>query len=306
MKGSHAMFSRRQLLTLGAAGVFGRLGIPNLARAQGCLAKPGTLRDRLWLFTVAANADFPSVGRRSLITPAEGALYLGVPNIIVVQDSPSSKWRFESPLEQYTIAFRPFNRILWSVVGSGGYTTREYREEVLGLIKETSNLTGVYLDDFFFTGAQQKKAGKPAALTLDELHEIRHRLDAAGKKLEMAVTFYTALLDLPLDDYLRLMDVVTLWTWKSQELANLEVNLSKMEKLAPGSRKRLGCYFFDYTLKKPVSVATMQYQCELGLRMLRQGRIDGIVLLGNTVVDQGFECVEWTRNWITKVGDTLI
>src|ERR1035437_2289601 len=164
-----ARISRRQLLEAAGAGAIGGLGIPRLTRAQGCLAKPGTVRDRLWLFTVAANADYPSVGRRSLMTPAEGSYYLGVPNVIIVQDPPNLKWRFEPPFEQYTLALRPFKRIQWSIVGAGGYTTPEYREQVLELVKGTPNLTGVYLDDFFTTKAE----GKRAALTLDELKDIR-------------------------------------------------------------------------------------------------------------------------------------
>lgn len=39
-----------------------------------------------------------------------------------------------------------------------------------------------------------------------------------------------------------LIDVVTLWTWETAELANLETNLTKLEKLAPKARKLLGCY----------------------------------------------------------------
>jgi hypothetical protein len=31
-----------------------------------------------------------------------------------------------------------------------------------------------------------------------------------------------------------------------------------------------------------------------------------MVFLGNTVMDLGFEAVEWTRQWIRKVRDTRI
>jgi hypothetical protein len=50
----------------------------------------------------------------------------------------------------------------------------------------------------------------------------------------------------------------------------------------------------------------MKYQCEAALRWLHQGRIEGIVFLANTQEDLGFESVEWTRDWITKVGDTPV
>jgi len=50
----------------------------------------------------------------------------------------------------------------------------------------------------------------------------------------------------------------------------------------------------------------MEQQCETGLRLLKQKRIEGIIFLSNTVADLGFESVEWTRNWIQKVGDTKV
>ena len=39
-------------------------------------------------------------------------------------------------------------------------------------------------------------------------------------------------------------------------------------------------------------VATMQHQCETGLRWLREGRIDGIIIYG-TAMDLSWESVEW-------------
>jgi hypothetical protein len=50
----------------------------------------------------------------------------------------------------------------------------------------------------------------------------------------------------------------------------------------------------------------MQRQCELGLEYLRQKRLEGMMFLGNGVMDIGFEAVEWTRQWIQKVGDTRL
>jgi hypothetical protein len=45
----------------------------------------------------------------------------------------------------------------------------------------------------------------------------------------------------------------------------------------------------------------MQRQCETGVRWLKEGRIEGLVFLGNTVMDLGFESVGWTRKWIQRV-----
>ncbi len=278
-------------------------GKPGWSQAQS--SKEGTVRDRLWVFACPTNSDWSYFRRRSVMSPAESAFYLGVPNIIMVQIGKNTEQyrRFEPPFEQYAIALRPLRRVQWSVAGSGGFTSNEETRQVLELARKTPNFTGIYLDDFFF---EHERDGKRAALSLAELKDIRRELNRSGKRLDLNVTFYTNQLGLPVGDYLDLMDQVTLWTWKPADLANLETNLAKLEKLAPRARRMLGCYVVDYDEKRSTPVPEMKSQCETGLRWLRQKRIDGIVFLGNTSMDLGFEAVEWTRDWIVKVGDTTL
>ena len=278
------------------------VGLPLPARGQASQAE--TVRDRLWIFCCATNSDFPHIGRRSVVTPAEGAFYLGVSNILMVQSSENESryGRLEPPLEQYTVALRPLKGVVWSVVGSGGFFKPEETAEVLALAKSVPNFRGVMLDDFF-TGQAE---GQRAKWTVEELTDVRRKLDQTGKKLDIFVTFYTKLMGLPLEDYLDQIDVLTLWTWNSADLRNLEDNLQKLERLYPRKRKMLGCYVVDYPKKQGVPVELMKHQCEVGLRWLQQGRIEGIIFLGNTVLDLGFESTEWTRQWIQQVGDTKL
>ena len=65
----------------------------------------------------------------------------------------------------------------------------------------------------------------------------------------------------------------------------------------------LGCYLADYRRKAGVPIPSMKLQCETGLRWLREGKIEGMIFLGNTTMDFGFDSVEWTRDWIRDVGD---
>lgn len=279
----------------------GGLSAVSEVEAQFLVPPGGTVRDRLWIFACAANSDFPHIGRRSVMTPAEGAFFLGVPNIIMVQSSTTEApyGRLEPPFAQYTVALRSLKRIVWSVVGSGGFTSPPETEEVLALPKTTPNFAGVMLDDFF-TG---QAGGKRAKLTIDELQSIRQRLKQSNPKFDILATLYVKHLELPLQDYLALIDVLTLWNGNPADLVNLDAHLAKVDALAPKARKMLGCYVVDYKRKAGVPVELMRHQCETGLRWLRQGKIEGIVFLGNTTMDLGFESVEWTRQWIAKVGD---
>jgi hypothetical protein len=110
--------------------------------------------------------------------------------------------------------------------------------------------------------------------------------------------------DPPLAEFLNLFDVLTLWTWNSDELPALEDNLVALEKIAPpGARIALGMYLWDFHNRKPVSVELMQHQCETGLKWLRAGRIHDMIFLANTVLDVGLPSAEFSRQWIKKVGD---
>ena len=109
-------------------------------------------------------------------------------------------------------------------------------------------------------------------------------------------------LRLPAQAHLDLCDVVTFWTWRAEDLGKLEQNFEAAEKLAPRSRKVLGCYMWDYGDKKPMPPDLMKRQCDLALRWLREKRIEGIIFLASCICDLGLEAVEWTRNWIAEVG----
>jgi hypothetical protein len=210
--------------------------------------------------------------------------------------------RLEPPFAQYAVAMRPLKRVVWSVVGSGGFHSSKETQEVLELARSVPNFAGIMLDDFF-TG---RKDGKRAQLTVEELAEIRRRLKQIGTRLDVFVTLYVSHLDLRLQDYLGLIDVITLWTGNPEQLVHLEENLKKAEALAPKARKMLGCYIVDYSKKQGIPLPLMKLQCETGLRWLRQRRIEGIVFLGNTTMDLGFDSVEWTRQWIRQVAGTRL
>ena len=296
--------TRREFLAATTGGLAASVcTAPLLAQAPS--SKGDTVRDRLWLFGSPTGSTAPHTKRRTVMSPAEGAFYLGVPNIYMNQANAGAEaklGRFDPPFEQYAVALRPFKRVLWGLVGSGGFTTAEERKEGLDLILKTPNFVGTHLDDFFTS----KAAGKQAVLTLDELREIRQTLKAAGRPLEIYSTYYTTLLNLPLGDYLKLLDGVTFWTWKPEDLVHLASNVAKVKEVAPHLKVILGCYLVDFTRKTSTPIPAMQRQCEFGLESLQRKQIEGMMFLSNGVMDVGFEAVDWTREWIRKVGDTRI
>ena len=310
VNGSDLKLSRRRFLqTTTALSTAG--GLSSISFGQTCPAKEGTVRDRIWVFANPVNADYNFVRKRSVMSPLEAAVYMGAPNLLMVNQYPEKGEEqrhkaWEPPYEQYAYPLKVLKRVVWSIVGASGITREQERQQVLALARRIPNIVGVFMDDFF----TDNKSGKIASLTLNQVRDVQQQLKTSSKRLDLYVTLYTRQLDPAIRDYLNSIDVITLWTWETAELANLEANLAKLEQLAPKSRKLLGCYTADYDPKRtpwwtPLPVPIMQRQCETGLKWLREGRIDGIIIYG-TAMDLNWDSVEWAREWIQKVGETRL
>ncbi len=300
------------------------------AEAEAPKRKPSTVRDRMWIFTCAAglnNKELALGNYRggSRMTPAEGAFYLNVPNLLLIRcyDLPTppnkEQGRVKTSFEQYAISFRPLERVVWSVVGSGGKGGMAELDYVLPLAREFPNIGGIYLDDFVVDcklRADGRVVGRPA-LVPGELKSARERLKAVGRPMDIWVTLYTHEVnpqhpryrgcDPPLAEFLDLFDVLTLWTSDANELPKLEENLAALEAVTPKTRRiALGMYVWDFINRRPVPVPLMQYQCELGLKWLKEKRIHDLIFLANTMLDVGLPSVEFARDWIAKVGPQSI
>ena len=60
---------------------------------------------------------------------------------------------------------------------------------------------------------------------------------------------------------------------------------------------------WDFGIGKPMPLERMKKQCELALRWLQEGRIEGMIFLATNICDLDLEAVNWTRRWIAEVGD---
>jgi hypothetical protein len=300
-----------------------------------------TVRDHLWIFTVYAGGNnretqaFPAGNTKhyiddyapggSRMTPAEGAFWLGVPNLLLIRskDIPplpaTETGRKKTTFEQYAISFQPLDRVVWSVVGGGGEGGLNELPPVLDLAKKFPNIRGVFLDDFVLKPTRQPDGsmmGRPA-MTRDELRQVREQIQTIGRPLDIWVTLYTSEINQqrktpqpefkpcepPLANFLDQFDVLTLWTWNSDEIPELEANLAALERIAPKkARIALGLYLWDFHNKKPVPVDLMKHQCDLGLKWLKEGRISDMIFLANTMLDVGMPSAEFSREWIKKHG----
>ena len=315
---------------------------PLAALAQTPSTASETVRDRLWIFTVVEGGnnkkspaspngnvkhyidDFAPGGSR--MTPAEGAFWLGVPNLLFIRSNsqPASPevevGRKKTSYQQYATSFQPLDRVVWSVVGGGGEGGMRELPATLSLAQEFPNIRGIFMDDFVRPIPRKKatdaNTGRPA-MPLADLRRLREQTKTNGRPLDIWVTLYTHEInpgrknqaipyrscEPPLADFLGEFDVLTLWTWDSTEIPELEANLLALEKIAPKkARIALGLYLWDFQNKKPVSVELMKHQCDLGLKWLKEGRISDMIFLANTMLDVGMPSADFSRQWIKEHG----
>ncbi len=321
--------SRRAFLgtvTAGAASLALAPGEKAAAEAATAELARSAVRDHFWIFTVPAGLDNPSLelGKchgGSRMTPAEGAFYLNIPNLLLIRSNnlprlpDSEPGRAKTSFEQYATSFQPLDRVVWSVVGSGGAGGMAELPYVLSLAKKFNNISGIYLDDFIIDvkkRADGRTLGRPA-LHPSELKLAREKLKSLGRPMDIWVTLYSHELlpkhsahigcDPPLAKFLDLFDVLTLWTWNANELPKLEESLAALESIAPKNRRiALGMYIWDFPNSRPVPLDLMRHQCELGLKWLKEKRIQEMIFLANTVLDIGAPGGQFARDWIAKVG----
>jgi hypothetical protein len=267
----------------------------------GCKLKTGkneAVRDKLWIWGHYPGVYTGNYGLKgvSSMSPVEGAKYMGLTdNLIFVIYNGLPK----PPYEEYAASFNSFKQLYWSIVAAGGITSDEEIDKVIKLASGMKNIKGVIMDDFFNDTS--------ASITVEKLKVIHEKFaNVDGRKLDVAVTLYTNQLNHNIKAHLEQCDVITLWTWLSRDLVDLEYNFSKLKKIAPDKRILLGIYMWDYGAHKPIPLDVMKSQCNLGLKWLKSGEIDGMIFLGTNICDLNIESVEWTKKWISEVGDVKL
>jgi len=294
--------SRRRFLRSVAASALAA-ALPGEAQAQAP-GKRATVRDRLWVWAHDAHFYNGECGLpgKSRITPVEGAVYMGVPNVMFIQYQGIPA----SPFEQYFVPFKAMKRVYWTLSNNGNQEHRlgAEQEDVYRLAAANPNIQGLLLDDYLIGPGTAQEPHYTAQVSLHDLAEARRRMDGLGRRLELAAVVYAGQLDPAIAPLLASMDTVLFWTWTPPELEGLERNFRRLKQLLPGKKVLLGCYMWNFSVPPgPMPLPLLKRQCDLGLRWLKAGDIEGMIFLATNICDLGLEAVAWTRRWIAEHGD---
>lgn len=274
-------------------------------------------RDALWLFGVPAHENdtyvggwvrhrkeddpnnFPSTG--SSMTPAEAALFLDIPNMVMVccDGIPSP---FSQYAEKYLYSFLPMDRVMWSSIGSAGYRDGREEDYIVSKHEEYTNLCGCYLDDplmQFLAFPEEKRARKAKEL----VSGIRKKLDTCSRHMDLVITWYPHEAREEDSEIYEDIDAVAIYTWNALELENIDSVMEIAKKKFPNKKIYLGAYLYDYERSCPLTIEQMEFQCEKGKKWLLDGTIEGMIFVTNAVMAPGMQNDIWLRNWIAENKD---
>ena len=232
------------------------------------------------------------------MTAIEGCDFFGIKNCCRVAMSKGPI----PPFDNESIPLDKLDNVVWSVVGAGGITRNEENfgdlDEVIRQAKSHKNICGGIMDDFLLSERRR------ALYTPDKLREAKETLrTAAGRPLEFWTVYYDRELQLDVQDYLDVFDVITYWTWYGENLWTLEETLEKVFAANPGKRFYCGCYLWDYGNGKALTREQMQHQLDVYYKFMKTGQLTGIIICSNCIADVGLESVGQMQEFLKLHGE---
>lgn len=263
--------------------------------------KAKTIRDLLWVW---GNPEMAKPGRQNVATfaeasPARRAQLLGVPNVVLAGNGVPNDDQ-EADRQTQEVAAHP--RLVWEISADGSgegrpFVYQQRMAQVRRLADQYPQIEGVLLDDMSTVGIDH--GFKP-----EHIRQIREFLPDKYRAVKLGGVVYTMSLDRPgINDYIKELDLIQLWTWHARDIVDLEQNVARCEGQFPTKPIMLGLYLYDYGDGRRMPLDLLQRQCETALKLAHEGRIRGIVFL---TINNDAEAVAWTASWIKQVGNQKI
>ena len=259
-------------------------------------AQAKCIRDLLWVWGNEAGTPGPhTIATFASARPARQAELLGVPNIVMMGSVPK-----EVDARVREVVATP--RVVWQISPDGKrnppFACTEQIDRIGKLVERYPRIEhGVILDDLS-TGLMSNGI-KP--------EHIRRMYQVIAKNrptVEIWGVIYTMSFNQPhLDDYIKELDVLNLWTWHAKDTVNLEKNVAHCEQKHPHKPIVVGLYMYDYGDNRKIPMELHKQQCETALKLAHAGRIRGIIFLSTADAP---EAIAWTADWIKRVGSQKI
>ena len=225
---------------------------------------------------------------------AKGAQYFGAPNVVYVY-GPNNDEMMET-LRSFKRVICPVSRHCRSVEVED--ETAEARQ-VGRLSLKYSNIEGAIIDDLSYPGDFQNIS--------DKILEFRQSLRADNPRLKLCGVVYTHHLELDYTPILPHLDVVNLWVWNPQDLVNMKASVQLAKAVFRSKPILMGLFIHNYfdddpgTNHMPVLMDLVKFQFETAFGLLRDGQVEGIVILGDREIAKHPTQAEWIREFLKAV-----
>lgn len=168
----------------------------------------------------------------------------------------------------------------------------EEAANVARLSRDFPNIVATYDDDLL-----------GGIKTFDTTAEDYRAVPAAAKDINPALKHWCVVYthELKQDQwkpFLPSMDVISLWVWNSQDIADLERHMDECRRIFPGKPILMGCYLRDYTTLAGVPMDRLKRQWDLVARWVADGTIAGYTIIGGCVLALQQKEARWVRDFI--------
>ena len=252
---------------------------------------PGKLRDRMWLWGTVVNALAKDYGfPESRITIGEGLAEFSLSNAMM--------GGFLPPAEDEYAAVAHCDSLLWEMSFEDNFGFGRPLQPIVDLYEaHPDQMLGVLLDDF--SSVEISKGAQPQLLA-----DMRSRMPDG---MQLWIVTYSMNLEIPnIAEYLQYADGISFWVWRADELSRLADDVGKCNEITGGKPMVVGQYMYDFGDGKRISAAEMDAQLEAGVALMRSGQCEGLCFLSSSIMDLGFEAVDYTREWIARRGSDKI
>ena len=221
--------------------------------------------------------------------------------------------RWDMPKKEFRDSLAPLRRVTFPV--SSLSDNIESRDRILNwsieVAKEMPNMTGIDFDDFF----RKNDRPREAAYSLEELKDVRRRVKALERPVEMRLVAYDHLFrkgspyfreEEQVRPFVEQFDTILLWTWTARNLKELPATLANMRRLAGNKSILLGIYLWDFGGPHvEISEANMKLQLDFALEKWKTHEIDGVIFLATSICNRDFAAVRMARQWVRDNGDCI-
>lgn len=166
------------------------------------------LIDNIWLWGQTpgshhVNPAYRLPGKNEM-TPVQGCEFFGIDHCCRVAMGAGPF----PPFDDESNALDSVKEVIWSIIGAGSVSRNEDQcgdlDEVIRQAKSHTNIVGGIMDDFLLSD-RRRELYPP-----EKLREIKETLrTAAGRPLEFWTVYYDRELDLDVQKYLEVFDVIT-------------------------------------------------------------------------------------------------